>query len=322
MRGEFKVRVKNSRNNYSFTLRRNITVLRGESGRGKTTLFDMIHEYNRFGKESGVAISCDRELVAIAGEKWEEGVTENPGKIIVIDEDSRFIRSEDFAKAVRGSDNYFLLITRNYLEELPISVDEIYELTGAKNKHFKRVYSDIDKMYDKPHKASLPFKPQVIITEDSGAGFQFFDSIARELGIQCISANGKSGVFRELAAHPSKKVVVIADGAAFGSEIEDIVKQQTLWTNRVGIYLPESFEWIILSSGVVALEDMDMLDSPERYADSVEYMSWERYFTELLEETTKESKYQKYSKDKLAEFYLQDRVKKDIRQFIKGIDLE
>jgi len=103
----------------------------------------MIHEHNRFGKESGVSISCDRELVTIAGDKWEDDILGNPGKIIVIDEDSHFIRSRDFARVVRGSDNYYLLITRNYLSELPISVDEIYELTGAKNKRFNRIYSDI-----------------------------------------------------------------------------------------------------------------------------------------------------------------------------------
>ena len=36
----------------------------------------------------------------------------------------------------------------NYLPELPISVDEIYELVGAKNKRFNKIYSDIWKMYD------------------------------------------------------------------------------------------------------------------------------------------------------------------------------
>lgn len=134
MHGEYKVRVKNNRNSYNFSLRRNITLLKGESGRGKTTLFDMIHEHNRFGRESGVSISCDRELVAISGDKWEEDIRSNPGKIIVIDEDSHFIRSRDFARVVRGSDNYYLLITRNYLSELPISVDEIYELAGTKKQ--------------------------------------------------------------------------------------------------------------------------------------------------------------------------------------------
>ena len=51
MRGEYKVSVRNKRNNYSFILRRNITILRGESGRGKSTLYDMIHEHNRYGIE-------------------------------------------------------------------------------------------------------------------------------------------------------------------------------------------------------------------------------------------------------------------------------
>lgn len=152
MRGEYKIRVKNSRNSYSFLLRRNITILKGECGRGKTTLFDMIREYNRYGKQSGVSVSCDRELLAIEGARWAERIADNPGTIIVIDEDCHFIRSKDFAETVRGSDNYYLLITRNYLEQLPISVDEIYELSGEKNKKFKNVYSSIERMYDKPAK--------------------------------------------------------------------------------------------------------------------------------------------------------------------------
>ena len=59
MVGEYKVRVKNSRNSYSFTLKRNITVLRGESGRGRTTLFEMIPEHNRFGKNKGFIKGID-----------------------------------------------------------------------------------------------------------------------------------------------------------------------------------------------------------------------------------------------------------------------
>lgn len=63
-----------------------------------------------------------------------------------MDEDSKFVRSKNFAKLLNGIDNYFLLITRNYLADLPISVDEIYELTGAKNKKFKSLYEEKYKM--------------------------------------------------------------------------------------------------------------------------------------------------------------------------------
>ena len=55
MIGIHKVSVKKSRNSYTFKLTRNITVLCGDSGRGKTTLYEMIHEYNRYGRNSGVS---------------------------------------------------------------------------------------------------------------------------------------------------------------------------------------------------------------------------------------------------------------------------
>lgn len=320
MHGEYKIRVRNSKNSYSFSLKRNITILKGESGRGKTTLFEMIQEYNRFGKNSGVTMSCDREVVAVSGERWEDDILNKPGSIIVIDEDSHFIKSNDFAKIVKNSDNYFLIITRNYLYQLPISVDEIYELNGNKNKRFKKIYTHIDRMYDAPHKERLPFKPDVVITEDSGAAYQFFSDIACECGIECISAGGKSKILHELCKHLDKNVVVIADGAAFGAEMSDVVQQQMLNLYRIAIYLPESFEWIIMESGVVKVLDKEQIESPEEYADSVKYMSWEQYFTSLLMELTSDSAYSKYNKRKLTEFYLQDRVKQIIIRFIKGID--
>ena len=320
MHGEYKISVKNNRNNYSFLLRRNLTILRGESGRGKTTLFEMIRDYNRFGKESGVSISCNKELVIVEGDRWEEIISANPDKIIVIDEDSRFIRSRDFADMVRGSDNYYLIITRNYLEQLPVSVDEIYELTGGKNKRFKPVYSEIDRMYDNPTRRYLPFKPQVIITEDSNSGYQFFEKIASRLGLQCVSAGGKSHIYRMLNQYSDQDVVIIADGAAFGAEIGDIVKQQRLRPRKVAIFLPESFEWVILSSGVVTIDDTLKLSNPELFADSVDFMSWEQYFTDLLVEMTKNSDYQKYNKRKIAAYYNQERVEREIIDSIKGID--
>lgn len=88
----------------------------------------------------------------------------------------------------------FFLITRNYLANLPISVEEIYELTGEKNKRFRKVYQNIENMYDRPDARNLPFLPEVIITEDSGSGYQFFEKQAARMGISCISAKGKTNL--------------------------------------------------------------------------------------------------------------------------------
>ena len=320
MKGRFQVKVKNNRNSYSFELHRNITILRGESGRGKTTLFEMIYEYNRFGKNSGVAISSDRELLALSGDDWESVIKKHPGTVIVIDEDSYFIRSKDFARVLRGSDNYYLLITRNYLSELPISVDEIYELWGAKNKKFKRIYQENDRMFDHLTAGSLPFAPDVIITEDIRSGYQFFKNESERMGIRCVSANGKSNIFNMMNQYPQENVVVIADGAAFGSEMADIVEQQELRPRKVAIFLPESFEWLILKSGVVKGVDVEKIENPERYADSKDFMSWEQYFTALLAEATKDNRYMRYKKAKLSDYYLQDKIADKIKKGAPGID--
>ncbi len=321
MLGIVKASVRNSRNTYSFELRRNITILKGESGRGKTTLYDMIWEYNRFGKNSGVTVSCDRDIIAVNGADWQESIEKHSGTVIVIDEDSRFIRSADFARVVRDSDNYFLLITRNYLSELPISVEEIYELTGKKNKHFKKVYIEKHRMYNNPSDSLLPFKPEAIVTEDSGAGFQFFENEARKLGIECISAEGKTKVFEKVNGISNKDVVVIADGAAFGAEIEDLVGLQRERPRKLALFLPESFEWILLNADVVPGVEKDILDNTEMFADSQQYMSWERFFTDYLKQITKQIKYLKYNKSKLAPYYLQDKTADKIKSMIKGIDL-
>ncbi len=36
------------------------------------------------------------------------------------------MKSEEFAEAVKGSDNYYVLITREKLSNLPYSITEIY----------------------------------------------------------------------------------------------------------------------------------------------------------------------------------------------------
>ncbi len=60
-----------------------------------------------------------------------------------------------------------------------------------------------------------------------------------------------------------QEILVIADGAAFGPEMERVMK----WIrqkNGILLYLPESFEWLILRSGVVTEKNLNrLLENPE-----------------------------------------------------------
>lgn len=84
--------------------------------------------------------------------------------------------------------------------------------------------------------------------------------------------------------------------------------------------MPESFEWLVLSSGLIEGKDIEnMLEEPEKYIDSKEYFSWERYFTKVLVDRTQDS-YLQYRKAKFNAAYLHERNKRTILKSIRGIE--
>ncbi len=81
-----EVIVKNNLLQYRFTLYRNITILRGDSATGKTTLIEMIADYLRDGDESGVDVRCDKKSVVLDRGNWERDLRDCRDSIVFIDE--------------------------------------------------------------------------------------------------------------------------------------------------------------------------------------------------------------------------------------------
>ena len=78
------------------------------------------------------------------------------------------------------------------------------------------------------------------------------------------------------------------------------------------MYLPESFEWVILASGVVDGNRIkDMLGHTEDFVESGEFFSWEKFFTHVLVQETKDT-YLRYTKAELNDAYLNTRVMKSV----------
>ena len=136
MNGKHTVRINDQRVRYSFELVRNITIVQGGSGTGKTTLFDMVPAYTRLKGRSGVHIVCDKPCVALyAGLDWLARLSEFHDSIVCIDEDAEYIASHAFASAIRHTDNYDVIFSRDALHELPYSVEEIYEIKTSNRLH-------------------------------------------------------------------------------------------------------------------------------------------------------------------------------------------
>ena len=95
------------------------------------------------GDSSGVLVKCEVPCVVIGGQRWEENLQFIHNSIVFIDECNRFIKSEDFAVRVKESDNYFVIVTRDDLPNLPYSVKEIYGIReSGKYAGLKQVYNE------------------------------------------------------------------------------------------------------------------------------------------------------------------------------------
>ena len=62
MKGKHKIEVRSGRVVFTIELERNITILRGDSATGKTTLVEMLQAYETYGRQSGVTVSCEPEV--------------------------------------------------------------------------------------------------------------------------------------------------------------------------------------------------------------------------------------------------------------------
>ena len=307
MKGKHKIEVRSKRIVFTIELERNITILRGDSATGKTTLVEMLSAYENYGRKSGITIVCDKTCRVLSGALWEAQLKDIQDAIVFVDEGSTFVSSLDFARAIQKTDNYYVLVTREDLSTLPYSVNAILELKKTTSR-FKRTYNKAYPIYDSLSASDVELgSVEKLLTEDANSGYQLFTKIGEKYGIVCISAAGKDNIKQKILLLKSEKVLVIADGAAFGPQMNDIYRLMQEDNAKFGLYLPESLEWLLLKADLLGQPDvLEILEHPADFIESSEFFSWERFFTNLLEQRTKDVPYMRYDKAKLPEFYLQE----------------
>ena len=279
MKGKISVSVKNKHISFKLDLERNITIITGDSGTGKTKLLNMVRAYSAEGRSSGVALKCDRPCVVLEGMNWEIQLASIRESVVFIEESTKFLPTYDFAAAIQNTDNYYVFITREPLPQIPYSMDAIKKIVkNGKNPKIEKIYSNVGitditaKKYD------------VMIVEDGKTGYQFFSEAARIRKGSCISANGKSNILTELHRQKAVRILVIADAASLGPEIREIIHFIRADAAEIDLFLPESFEWLLLRSAIFAghADIQKILEDPIAYIECKEFFNWERFFTHLL----------------------------------------
>jgi hypothetical protein len=202
---------------------------------------------------------------------------------------------------------------------LPYSIHEIYEIiTDGKHADVKESYHELRELYSNyPMAENNHFLN--IVTEDSNSGHQFFEKVFSNRRV--VSANGNSNIINRIKKMQDGDILVVADGAAYGAMIEEHLEYfEIAEQRRISIWLPESFEYLILKSGIVQDKEISaILEETSAYVECGEFVSWEQFFTHLLVSVTNDTDH-RYSKQKLDGYYLQsNHVKKILEQFPKEI---
>lgn len=120
MYGRYDIIVETKRLRYELTVQRKYTVIRGNSGTGKSELYRTLSRAP-FG---GVRVECAVKLLPLDATSIMSDIPrKNKGGIIVIDEDDiNTVGVSKLVSIMKESDNYFILITRRKLSELSVEV--------------------------------------------------------------------------------------------------------------------------------------------------------------------------------------------------------
>ena len=306
MKGKFTFRVHGNNSFYEFELKRNITMLQGDSGTGKTTLLEILLQYLRNGEASGYSVETDANYYVFMHEPtqgtWHDELDNLRNTVIFIEENNQFVMNRSFASFVKASGNYFVIINRASIKCLLYSTKEMYELESELSEdgytqiyHFKEIYPKELNVFSKTD--LFDFKLDLVITEDSNTGFRFFKNF---FNVNVDTAGGNSKILQVVGDFNKSNLLCIADGAAYGAYMQQLYEYiNSKFIGQIVLWIPESFEYLLLKAKVIDFDGLnEILENTYNFVECSKFSSWERFFTSLaIENSSKEHKYKKNSED-------------------------
>lgn len=315
MKGKYEVVIYDSKIKYHLILERNITIIKGKSGTGKSTLYQMFSDLVRLSKrESGISCNCkDKIMVLREDSNWKDTLVSTSDKIFIADEYIEYVQTKEFANIAQKSGNYFVIITRSSrMQWLSYSVNSIYELETLEEGDIFCTRLVNRYLYSKE-----TILPDLIITGDSNSGYEIINKITR---CDVKSAKGRDNVYNEVINNINKYkcIYIIVDGAAFGSCVGRLFPR--FESANIHIFTPESFEFLLLNSKTFKRYLTTELAETYNFCDAKEFVTWERYFTKLLNKLCKEQYKFAYSKSKLNKFFKSKYFESVIKNQLEDLD--
>ena len=199
MKGRHIINIISRRAGYRLVLERKISVLKGNSGTGKSSMIRLIAEYLEYGKKSGIRLTVDSSAslgVLTNASDWDEILSSVHDTVLFIDEDVSYLYSENFQRELWAADCYAVIVSRSGMfSGLPYPILGIYELLTEKKG--LNTATSMYRLYEEEY-GSGDF--DLVLTEDSNSGYEMAQYAFGVKGTEVVSAGGNSSVPAKLAA--------------------------------------------------------------------------------------------------------------------------
>ena len=159
------VHLKNAKCEYRLELKHKFTIIRGDSGIGKTTFYNMVVLLNR-----RTVVIKDRSNItvkALTTDDFIGAIEKNTGCVFVLDENHDLLFLKNAGEFLRNSNNYFIIISRKRnLGYLPVHLDPICTI------EYKNGVGQLVPIYQI---SEYKNNSNIVYTEDSKSGKQFIE---------------------------------------------------------------------------------------------------------------------------------------------------
>jgi hypothetical protein len=268
-------------------LENRITLLRGDSGYGKTEMVRILLE-----TPDGVEINTSLPYVVVTAQTWQSVLTTTQNSIIIFD-DLREVETCEFAELLSKTEesrNYILVIGRENIGDtiskmLSYSIDSIlrFVVDNTGKKHYTEQYFKLSQYRNDK------VAPNYILVEDSKGGYEYFKALFGDCVIH--AENGKSSICEDtlklVENNSDSNVLVLADTAGFGCHMSQFYNNvMRSFPNVIIDGKYESFEYVLLNTNYFKNNKEVQLCLSGNDIGATNYYSKEIYYEKVLERVT------------------------------------
>lgn len=295
---------------YEFKSNYKVNIIGGESGTGKTRMFQCLGM--ALVNQDGWSVTSNKHIVLINNIiNIEEQLKSTEETIFICDEDvTHMLLKRNLSKLVDNSKNYFVLIDRAMEAFIDTNVKALFEIKGT-DRVFEGI--EINKIVQSVNIKSITGaidsrEYEYMVIEDTASGKTFWEIMLDKLKLYG-TPTGRSQVPKDLqkALEASqKKVLVAIDYDTCSAEIIKILRNDKIEKSRVSFISMESFEEVICNTEFILQTFPEMRDKVinyEKYIDA-SYIHTGAYFSKLLFDNVKVKSPLKHDGDRnVTKFY-------------------